>query len=100
MADSESFSVACQALETSSALDKLEARGTIRIVLKSAGLDASSVAPAQMKVVVDKVLPEELRARGVEDSEASCRAICAALEGVAASEDGSSPEAVFSRLGS
>ena len=53
-----------------------------------------------MSVVLERVLPEEIRSRGVARSEELCRAIAAALHGshpddAAASE---SPEAIFRRL--
>lgn len=99
MADSSAFSVACEVLEANSGLDKLEARGTIRIALKSAGLEAATVTKDQMKVVVEKVLPDELSARGVEDPGSACNAIAAALENVASGGNESRPEEVFSRLG-
>ena len=53
-----------------------------------------------MSVVLERVLPEEIRSRGVAGSEELCRAIAAALRGshpddAVASE---SPEAIFRRL--
>ena len=97
MADSEAFSVLCDALETASSLDRLEARGTVRLALKQAGLEARGVTASQLGVVVDKILPAELKARGVDD--AVCSQLRAALAGVSESGPSDSPEAVFSRLG-
>ena len=99
MADSEVFTVACQTLESSSSLDKLEARGTIRLALKSAGLDAKTIDPEQMKVVVDKILPGELSARGVDTVDAVCASIAGGISGLTGTATGGSPEAVFARLG-
>ncbi len=87
-------------IERRSALATLEARGTVRLALKRAGLDSSSVTSAQMSVVLERVLPEEMRSRGVARSEELCRGIAAALgsshpHDAAASE---SPEAIFRRL--
>ena len=42
MADSAAFTFVCTTLEESTALDKLEARGTIRLALKEAGLDGEN----------------------------------------------------------
>ncbi len=86
-------------IERRSALATLEARGTVRLALKRAGLDASSVSSAQMAVVLEQVLPGEMRSRGVAGSADLCRAIASALR--ASHPDGAgadSPEAIFRRL--
>ena len=99
MAESEVFTTACQALEASSILDKLEARGTIRLALKSSGLEARSVDPEQMKVILERVLPGELEARGVDNGEAVCASIAGAISGLSVSGAANTPEAIFARLG-
>jgi len=53
----------------------------VRIALKSAGLDGTSVDPAQMAVVLRKVLPNELETRGIDDAATHCEAIAQAIEG-------------------
>ena len=53
MADSNAFTTLCEKLEQSSTLDRLEARGTVRLSLKQAGLEAASVSASQL---VDPVL--------------------------------------------
>jgi hypothetical protein len=102
MADSHAFEAACEALERAGGMERLAARGTIRLALKQAGLDAQSVTADQMRVAAARVLPGELRARGVADPAAIERAIVTALAGVrAGAADGApdSPEAIFARLG-
>jgi hypothetical protein len=99
MAESEAFTTACEELEARSSLDKLEARGTIRLSLKSAGLDANTVNPDELVVVIDKVLPSELESRGVADIASVCGQIKSALSGVKKTADSSTPEAIFARLG-
>ena len=99
MADSPCFELACEVLERDTALGRLEARGTIRLTLKAAGLDARDVTPEQMGMAVDKLLPRELAARGVANGGAICAAVKAKLVGVKSSRSGDSPEAVFARLG-
>jgi hypothetical protein len=98
------FDVAAERLETHSDLDKLDARGTLRLALKSAGLDPSSLSVAQLEVVMSKVMPGELERRGVWKPENVCSAVVADVKqrfGEAASaSDEASPEAVFRRLGS
>ena len=98
MADSPSFELACEVLERSTSLDRLEARGTIRLALKTAGLDARDVTAAQMGAVVDKLLPGELKARGVVNGDAVCAEIEAGLRGIRSSAVADTPEAIFARL--
>lgn len=99
MADSIAFDVACRELEERTSFDRLEARGTVRLALRSAGLEVRTVSPPQMAVVVEKVLPGELVARGVDDVEAICGAIARSLSGLEAGAGAETPETVFQRLG-
>jgi hypothetical protein len=81
-------------------LASLEARGTLRLALKRAGLDARQVSPSQMEVVLERVLPEELRARGVERPDEVSRSVARALLAAHPRADGpaDTPEAIFRRL--
>ncbi|MCG8591630.1 MAG: hypothetical protein MJE66_20220 [Proteobacteria bacterium] len=99
MADSPLFDFVCSELESGSSLDRLEARGTVRLALKQAGLEVRSVTADQMAVVLEKVLPGELTARGVDGGEALCERMRGGLAQFQSGEDGDSPEAVFARLG-
>ena len=99
MADSPCFDLACEVLESATSLDRLEARGTIRLALKAAGLDARNVTPVQMGRAVDKLLSAELKARGVENGDAVCATVKARLVEVKTSHAADTPEAVFARLG-
>ena len=101
MADSQAFEWMCGELERSTSLDRLQARGTLRLALKEAGLQARSVTAVQMDAVVRQVLPGELRARGVQDEAAACESLAASL--AAADLEGEqggaeSPEEIFRRL--
>ena len=51
MADTAAFGWLCNELERVTTLNRLEARGTVRIALKQAGLESRSVTPDQMRVV-------------------------------------------------
>jgi hypothetical protein len=95
------FEFVAGALEQASDLDKLEARGTLRIALKQAGLDAKHVSPDQMGVVLSRVLPDQLASRGVGSAEAICQGLTTRLEGFStgAAPASESPEDVFRRLG-
>lgn len=99
MAESAAFNFVCSELESGTSLDRLEARGTVRLALKQAGLEARSVTPDQLKVVLDKILPGELTSRGVDDTASVCTRITAGLAGVDAGDAGETPDAVFQRLG-
>ena len=98
MADAQAFEFVCDQLEGTGSLDRLAARGTVRIALKQSGLEARSVTPDQMLVVVEKVLPSELSSRGV-DPEALCAPIAAGLRSLAPGAGGDTPDAIFKRLG-
>jgi len=95
------FETTCEELARQGGLDGLSARGTVRLALKAAGLDARSVTSGQMRVVLEKVMPAELAARGVPEPGTVCRGIAARISALEA--DGARPrssvEDVFRRLG-
>lgn len=100
MSDSPVFELVCNELEQRSTMNRLEARGTVRLALKESGLDPASVTAVQMAVVLKKVLPGELERRRVDAAEGVCAAISHQLSSAAvASGTGETPEAVFARLG-
>jgi hypothetical protein len=96
------FDIAAEKLEGSTDMDRLAARGTLRIALKEAGLDAHQVTIPQLRAVFEKLMPKELDARGVVDAAAICKTAVDAIERVA-SEAGlaasNSPDEIFKRLG-
>jgi hypothetical protein len=100
MADSPVFEFVCTEIEQRTSLGRLEARGTVRLALKEAGLAASSVSVREMQVVLERVLPAALASRGIEGGTDLCGAIRA---GAARLQDAGSstetPEAIFGRLG-
>jgi hypothetical protein len=101
LADERAFDWACDALERESSLNRLEARGTVRLALRQAGLESKSVTPEQIAIVFDKLLPQELVARSIGDAERICTRIASAARELDPGDgsDTDSPEAVFSRLG-
>ena len=99
MADSPAFDAACERLAAETALSALEARGTVRFALRDAGLEARSVSSKELAVVVTKLLPKELTARGVKEADAVCRRIADALSALKTAAAADTPEAVFGRLG-
>ncbi len=99
MAESVAFTNVCTALENETGFSRVEARGTVRLAFKGAGLDAKSVTVEQMKVVLDRVLPAELEIRGIADSEAVCRMLSRGLGQIASGGSEETPEDVFCGLG-
>lgn len=94
------FDFVAQQLELRTSLSRLEARGTLRIALREAGLDASADA-RQLEVVLRKLLPGELAKRGIEGGAALCEGIANAVlaQSLEGAPRGESPEAIFQRLG-
>ncbi len=96
------FDIAAEKLEGSTDMDRLAARGTLRIAIKEAGLDPHKLTIPQLRVVFEKLMPKELDARGVSDAAATCEAV---MDEIARSADAidiassASPDDVFKRLG-
>ena len=95
------FDFVSDELERLTKLEKLESRGTVRLALKAAGLDVRTVTTPQMVTTLQKVMPNEIRARGVENGEQVCQTIVTRLKSAHPSSgavDAESPEAIFRRL--
>lgn len=102
MADSAVFEWACETLERSSGLSRLQARGTMRLVLGQAGLDSKSIRASQLRVVALRLLSKELRSRGLVKVEAICEELAECPPSVEAQTTETAftdPEEVFKRLG-
>jgi hypothetical protein len=98
----ELFDCAADKLESLTDLDRLEARGTLRIALKEAGLEASSLSLPQLEAVFERVMPQQLELRAVDDSGSICSAVIkeVRISGVATSDGAAnSADEIFSRLG-
>ncbi len=74
MAD-DLFSFVSDQLEECTPLDRLESRGTLRIVLKESGLDPKTVTQKQFCVILKSVVPSELESRGVAEAQGICTAL-------------------------
>jgi hypothetical protein len=72
---SDLFDFVAEKLEQGSALDRLEARGTLRIACKEAGLEPKTLTPEQIQVVLERVLPGELEQRAVADASGVCASL-------------------------
>jgi hypothetical protein len=95
------FDFVAEELEKRSDLEKLEARGTTRLALKAAGFDPREVTSEQMAVVLEQIMPAELKTRGVDRADALCAEIAGLVKEfrpVSGLPTGASPEDVFRRL--
>lgn len=99
MSQSSAFRMVSEGIERRTALDRLQSRGTLRIALRQAGLQAKSVSATEMAVVLERILPTELESRGVAKPEALCAALAACLHELEADPQAESPDQVFERLG-
>jgi hypothetical protein len=101
--DATLFDLAADQLEQHTGFSRLEARGTLRIAVKDAGLDARSVTPGQLCVVFEKVMPVELEKRGVKNAAEVCSAVIEELANAPASANenfSTDLDGIFRRLGS
>jgi hypothetical protein len=95
------FDFAAERLEHHASLERLEARGTLRLALKAAGLQPKNLTGAQLQVVFEKVMPGELDSRGVSDVQNVCAAVLADLARAGGDVEGASatsPDEIFRRL--
>lgn len=99
MAEATTFDFLCDEIEAQTDLDRLEARGTVRIAIKWAGFDPHSISSSDLAVVVEKVLPNELVSRGIEGSEALCSALAKKVGARDSGQQRETPETIFARLG-
>jgi hypothetical protein len=74
------FSFVADQLEQCTVLDRLESRGTLRIVLKKSGLEPKTVTQKQFYVILESVAPTELENRGVAEAQAICAALIEKLQ--------------------
>ena len=95
------FDWVAQAVETETTLSRLEARGTLRLALKAAGVAPERATRREFEVVLKAVAPKHLHACSVRDADAVCTRILGALRSAVVVEDaqsGDSPEDVFGRF--
>ena len=95
------FDFVAAELERQTNLASLEARGTVRLALKQAGLEPHTVTAEQMAVMLERLMPHEISTRGIENAEEICASL---VKRVKESQFGSapagpeSPESIFRRL--
>ncbi|MCC6216110.1 MAG: hypothetical protein IT376_14695 [Polyangiaceae bacterium] len=100
MAESPVFEWVSLELEKRTALSRLEARGTLRLVLREIGLAPASVSVKQMQVVAQRVLAPALEKRRVAAAGALCAALSDELAALSSLDAPSSADAysVFERM--
>jgi hypothetical protein len=87
-------------LSQRSTLEVIQARGTLRLALKDAGLEARTLTKLQAQVVLAKVLPHELGPRGVPNATQLCADLAIALKAMTfAGATTEAAESIFARLG-
>ncbi|MEO1482803.1 MAG: hypothetical protein AAFU77_11915 [Myxococcota bacterium] len=98
------FERVCDALEKDNrhTLTRLQCRGLVRLALQKAGLTPRSVSLDEMRVVLERVLPDALRRAGIEQPDAGSLSheIHASLKTYSPSpaDTPEAPESVFERL--
>lgn len=99
--ESPVFERTADELEVLTRMTRLEARGTLRLALKDAGLIPRTVNAKAMLVVLDRILPQLLTRRGVQGAPDMCRTISGVVRGLTSetSYEVDTPEKVFARLG-
>ena len=99
--ESPVFERAADELERLSRMSRLEARGTLRLALKEAGLLPKTVNARAILIVLERILGPLLTRRGVQDAPEICRSIATVVRGLTSetSYDVETPEKVFARIG-
>jgi hypothetical protein len=97
--DSDLFTIVADRLCELSELDRLEARGTVRIAFKKSGVDVRRFGLHDLDAVLTKVMPAELAVRGCADAEAICDALKKSLEGEIPETATRSSDEIMRRLG-
>lgn len=98
MAESDAFDFLSEFLEAETPLDRLESRGTVRLMLKKAGLTPRDTDSSQLALVVEKLLAEELAVRGVEMPSGVCDRVAGILRAMHQDARNNSPARVFDRM--
>jgi hypothetical protein len=96
------FELAADLLERHSRLDRLEARGALRLALKDAGLRSDALGSREITAVLQKLMPERLAKMGVSDGASVCERTLGEIARAGA-RAGAAPETdrdrIFRRLG-
>ena len=80
MADSPIFDWVAAEIERQTHLERMQARGALRLALKRGGIAPSDVLKEQMRLLLMQLIPAELTKCGVEDAENVCGTVRGRLE--------------------
>ena len=99
MSDSPVFELVCEHVQKDAGVSRLEARGTVRLLLKEVGLDPQLLSKAAALLAVDRGLVRALRVRRVAEPELVKARVVQALQQSALEDPaGDDPEAIFARI--
>ena len=99
MADSAIFEFVASELERATSLGRPAARAAVRSVLERARFDPESVSADQMRLLIERLLPSQIRDSGVEDADRVCQQLVAGLAAQGFAVDGpESPDEIFGRM--
>ena len=76
---SDLFALVADRLEAETVFGRLETRGTLRIALKKAGVDAKSFTLVELEATFAKIMPDELARRGVRNAAGVCGSVLKSL---------------------
>jgi len=95
------FDFTAERLSHHTGIERMAARGTLRLALKSVGLDPDGVTAKQLQSVIERLLPDELLTRGVASPGDACRALIEDIGNAPAAlrESGQDVDDIFRRLG-
>jgi hypothetical protein len=95
------FDWMASALEARTTLSRIEARGTVRHILRDAGLTPEHVTRGQLLIVLAALAPRHLRAAAIPDPEGVCERIRVDLRSAVIDESSTAeaPDEIFDRLG-
>lgn len=99
-AKNAAFERVCADLERHTSLNRLQARGVIRLTLKEAALDAKTVTNREMIAVVTRVLNSKLVAQGIPANKgiSVCDKLVESLARVKDEGTTQEPAAMFARI--
>jgi hypothetical protein len=99
MTDSPVFDLVCEYVESEARLSRLEARGTVRLLLKEVGLDPRVVGRGAAMLAVDRFLEQALRVRRVAaPDQVKARVLQVLRDSTVEGPEGDEPEAIFGRI--
>jgi hypothetical protein len=95
---SPTFDLAADALRLGTGLSANEARGTLRLICREAGLRPDLVTEQKLQVIVPHLLPRALSARGIAGAADICRRILASLAAAPLQPGAADPAEMFRRI--